>query len=109
MFHFSTNDPLGRKILLPDHSWQHIQYGHPEFATWTSVETTVNKPNVVRQSVKKPDRDIYYKLGALGTYPPLYVAVVVGFKGDTGNVITAHLTADFGVVNSGGIKYVSRK
>lgn len=105
--YFKIKDPFKREIILPDDSWKHIQDRHPEFDTPMSIEIAVTTPNVIAPDARKTDRDIYYKIGALKSYPPLYVAVVVGFKGNGGRVITAHLS-DAIRVGPGGYKYVSK-
>lgn len=106
---FKIEDPLKREIVLSSGSWEHVQQRHPEFTTWKSLEITIQNPNIIGQNPdsRKPNRDIYYKLGALDVYPPLYVAVVVGFKGDQGSIVTAHLADDIRI-GPGGYKYVSR-
>lgn len=106
--YFKIEDPLGREIVLPSGSWNHIQERHPEIQTPNCVEITVATPNIIVPSARKTDRDIYYKIGAHNSYPPLYVAVVVGFRGDEGTIITAHLSGPVSV-GAGGYKYVSKK
>lgn len=103
---FSTEDPLGKSITLPDNSWKHIIDRHPEFTSATPVQLSVENPNVIRQSTKNPDSDIYYSLGTHPKYPRFYVATVVAFSGDQGEIHTAHLSRNMG---SGGVfKYVKR-
>lgn len=105
--YFKVEDPTKRKISLYEDEWKHVQDRHPEFKTWGSLEATAKNPNVIVSSGRKANRDIYYRLGALNTYPPLYVAVVVGFAGIEGKVITAYLS-DGIKVGPGGYKYVSK-
>ncbi|MDR9755633.1 MAG: hypothetical protein ACN4A7_04575 [Thermacetogeniaceae bacterium] len=110
MIFVNIKDPLDREVSLPEDAWKHIQEGHPELSSWTSISLTIQEPNVIASSSRKANRDIYYKLGALDTYPPLYVAVVVTFwEKRRGIVTTAHLSGNIKSVGSGGFKYVSRK
>ncbi len=105
--YFKIDEPLNREVSLYKDDWQHVQDRHPEFKTWYPLEITVKNPNVIVSSQRKADRDIYYRLGALKTYPKLYVAVVVGFTGNDGRIVTAHLSDEI-KGGSGGYKYVSK-
>jgi hypothetical protein len=107
MVFFTTNDPLHRNVYLPNNSWKHIQDRHPEFSTWGCLKGVIGQPDIITDSVRKTDRDIYYKIGALDTYPSLYVAVVVGFNKNDGVIITAHLS-EYIQVGPGGYKYGSK-
>ncbi len=110
MILFKTTDTLNRNIYLPDFSWNHIQEEHQEFTSFASISTTIEAPNVIIPDVRKNNYDIYYKLGALSTYPWLYVGVVVRFyKVNLGKIVTAHLTDEMREAGPGGFKYVQFK
>lgn len=104
---FCTEDPLKRKIVLLNSAWEHIQ--KHEHVSVESVKMSIETPEIIIPSVKKPNYDIYYKLGVVETHPQFYVSVVVGFNEDIGKIVTAHLAKRIRPPGPGGYKYVKKQ
>lgn len=73
-------DPLGRKVVLHDHTWYgHIVKGHPEMrARRQEVEWTVEKPKEIRFSASDSNCRIYYGTDAVGLCVAVVADVAVG-------------------------------
>ena len=81
-------DPLGRRIVMRDRTWDgHIAQGHPEVATYRDLaEQAICHPDEVRISNSDPDCRIYY---GQGPRPSVKIMVVADIT--AGVVKTAHL------------------
>lgn len=84
----TLTDPLGRAIVLHDHTWHgHIVKFHPEVKHHRSlVEQAVHSPDQIRQSKSDPDCRLYY-----GPGPRAGVIMMVVAEVSLGIVKTAHL------------------
>jgi hypothetical protein len=74
-------DPLGRTIVLHDHTWYgHVVKGHPEVrADRTRAEAAVRNPAEVCFSTSDPDCRVYYGAGPAGLMIAVVADVVAGF------------------------------
>ncbi len=86
----ALTDPLGRRIVLHDHTWfGHVVKGHPEMRRRrVDAEDAVIVPTEIRFSLSDPDCRIYY-----GTVDATGVAVAVVANVIAGFVKTAYLAA----------------
>jgi hypothetical protein len=84
----TLTDPLGRRIVLHDRTWEgHIAQGHPEVAAYRDLaEQAVCHPDEIRISNSDPDCRLYY---GPGPYPAVTMMVVANIV--VGVVKTAHL------------------
>ena len=84
----TLTDPLGRKIVLHDHTWHgHIVKGHPEMmAHRLLVEQAIRSPDQIRLSNSDLDCRLYYGPGPRDGVIIMVVADVL-----LGIVKTAHL------------------
>lgn len=81
-------DPLGRRVVLHDHTWHgHILQRHPEMrSNHLLVQLAVNDPIEIRYSDADPDCRLYF-----GDGPRLDTMIVVVADLLRGIVMTAHL------------------
>lgn len=56
---------------------QHIEEHREMIGQSMAIRNTIESPNVIYQSKSYPDRDVYFKLGAINLYPNYYVKVAV--------------------------------
>ncbi len=68
-------DYKGRKIILSDESWMHVQEGHPEI-TIDAIERTLRDPDEVRRSRYSSKAELFYQLRAT-TIKTRYCCVIV--------------------------------
>ena len=81
-------DPLGRRISLPDHSWDHILQGHPEVSGHRDlVEAALSNPREIWFSLSHADRRVYSGRGPRPRVMMVVIADVV-----RGLVVTAYLS-----------------
>lgn len=88
----AARDRGGRMVFLSEEAMEHIEKGHPEMrgcelAIVTAIETaTIRCHGRKRGKVVKGREKLYApKLG-----PGEWLAVVVAYEGDTGQVVTAY-------------------
>jgi len=106
---FETTDVLGRRVILDDTRWGHIQREHPEVREQV-IRSTVEDPQLIATSSKFTASDVYFSLGMDATYPHLYCKVVVDFTDEPGLVLTAMYQKDLQGANiPGGIRYGHRR
>lgn len=88
---FSTNSPLGYRVVLTRNRWREIvRFKHPALAgEETRVRQCVSDPEVVRASAKDPDVHLHYRTSDQG-----YTCVVVGPGEKEHFVVTAYLTTN---------------
>jgi hypothetical protein len=94
---FAANDPVGRTVTCDEDWWRiHIELRRPELAgQHEAVAAAVREPNAEYGDPRRPNRRLFYALGALRRFPRLYVKVVVDYSdlnpGGAGHFVTAYL------------------
>jgi len=82
-----TKDSRGRKVVLTEERWSHIQFRHPE---------ATDDPNLLIQVVSSPDElhdDVMggsHALTRIGS--DRFLVVIYKSNGDEGFIVTAYLT-----------------
>lgn len=102
---FSCPDRWGRLVIARSDRWTgHIEAKHAELVGRSAeVEATIRQPDFVTFDATYPDRENFYRFGALPHLSHLYLKVCVGFgpvaispRDLGGSVITAYPTPDVG-------------
>lgn len=80
-------DQLGRKVSLTNERWRHIQDRHPELSGRQADIKNAVESAEIRCRGRFENYEILYgdNLG-----PARWLAVVVGYEGDKGQVVTAY-------------------
>ena len=89
-------DPEGRLVVLHDRLWHaEIQRDHPILrGHLEAVRETVESPDVICEDADFPERDCYYRQGAVQRYPRYWLKVVVEPSRDdpdSGHLLTAFI------------------
>ncbi len=88
----TLRDYEGRLIRLTEERWAHISE-HPEIVEMgTAVEETLERPEVVVQSLSDPEARLYYRFYPRTLVGGKYLCAAVKVKGDDAFVVTAYLT-----------------
>lgn len=102
---FETTDALCRRVVLEPARWEHISTFH-SIVKQQVVQYTIEQPELIVTSNKRPSDDVYFTLGRDHDHPNLYCKVVVDFGGLPGKIRTAMYQDDLhGAQILGGIKY----
>ncbi len=93
-------DRWGRSVLGRRQRWEgHVRPRHAELDDhFDAVRATIEEPEVVTFDATYPDRENFYRFGALPGHDRLYLKVCVGY-GETGvsaTLITAYPTGIIG-------------
>lgn len=107
---FTTQDPLGRQIVLKHSTWEtHIKYRHSE-KDIDSIKDNVTNPNIILENTKETNsdknREVYYRY-IIYDNKLINQKTVVEFDEDgNGEVVTNYLLRKINEsVLEGGIKY----